>query len=171
MSRPTSVSSNLSDVVERKLSRDEELSALDAIAAIVNRSTDLNEILNSTLATMLRVTETDAGGIFVLDEETEELRLVAHSGLSPEFIQQIRESKIDQGSLFGRMVQERDPIVVEGIAREPGLSGLAGEGLQALVGVPLRLRETLLGMMILASYSHTDLPLRMWRSSPALAIK
>ncbi len=79
MSQPTPVSSNLKDIVERKLSRDGELSALGAIAAIVNRSTDLNEILNNALAATFKVTKTDAGGIFVLDEETKELRLVAHS--------------------------------------------------------------------------------------------
>ena len=153
MGQPAPVSSNLSDIVERKQSRDEELSALDAIAAIVNRSTDLEEILNNVLATALEVTETDAGGIFVLGEETEELRLVAHSCLSPEFTQQIRESKSDQGGLFGRVVQKGGPIVVEDIAREPGLSGLVGEGHQALVGVPLSLREAVLGMMIVVSYS------------------
>lgn len=153
MSRPAPVSSKLSDVVEWKHSRDEELFALGAIAALVNRSTDLEEILNNTLATVLKVTETDAGGIFVLDEETEELRLVAHSGLSPEFAQQVRESKSAQGGLFRRMVQKGGPIVVEDITREPGLGDSADEGHQALVGVPLRLRETLLGMMIVASHS------------------
>jgi GAF domain-containing protein len=153
MSQPAPVSSNLKDIVERKLSRDGELSALGAIAAIVNRSTDLNEILNNALAATFKVTETDAGGIFVLDEGTKELRLVAHSGLSPEFTQRIRESKSDQGGLFGRVVQKRGPTVVEDIAREPGLSDLVGEEHQALVGVPLSLREALLGIMLVASHS------------------
>jgi GAF domain-containing protein len=153
MSQPAPVSSNLGDIVERKLSRDEQLSALDAIAAIVNRSTDLNEILNSALPTALKVTETDAGGIFVLDEETKELRLVAHSGLSPEFTQRIRESKSDQGGLFGQVVQKGGPIIVEDIARESGLGDLVGEEHRALVGVPLSLREAVLGVMIVASHS------------------
>ncbi|TEU14490.1 MAG: GAF domain-containing protein [Anaerolineales bacterium] len=153
MSQPTPVSSNLSGIVERKPSRDEELIALDAIAALVNRSADLEEILNNALATVLKVTETDAGGIFVLDEETKELRLVAHSGLSPKFTQRIRESQSNQGGLFGRVVQKGGPIVVEDIAMEPGLSDLVGKEHQALVGVPLSLREALLGMMIVASHS------------------
>jgi len=151
MSQPAPVSSNVSDIPEQ--SRDEELSALEAITAIVNRSTDLEEILNNVLATALEVTETDAGGVFVLDEETKDLRLVAHSGLSSEFTQRIRKSKGDQSSLFGRVVQKGGAIVVEDIAEEPGLSGLASERYQALVGVPLSLREALLGMMIVASHS------------------
>ena len=153
MSQTAPVSSNLRDIVERKQLRDEELSALDAIAALVNRSTDLEEILNNALGTVLRVTETDAGGIFVLDEETKALRLVAHSDLSPELTQRIRESKSDRDGLFGRVVQEGGPIVVEDMAREPELSGLVGEGHKALVGVPLSLREAVLGMMIVASHS------------------
>jgi len=52
MSQTAPVSSNLSDIVERKQLRDEELSALDAIAALVNRSTDLEEILNNALVTV-----------------------------------------------------------------------------------------------------------------------
>jgi GAF domain-containing protein len=153
MSQPAPVSSNLSDMVERKQSRDEELSALDAIAATVNRSTDLKEILNNALATALKVTETDAGGIFVLDEETKALCLVAHSGLSLEFTQRIRDSQNDQDGLFGRVVQKGGPVVVEDIAREPGLGNLAGEEHQALVGVPLSLGEALLGMMIVVGHS------------------
>jgi GAF domain-containing protein len=153
MRQPAPVSGNLSDIVERKLSRDEELSALDAIAALVNRSADLNEILNNALATMLKVTGTDGGGIFVLDEETKDLRLVVHSDLSPEFTQRIRESQGDQDSLFGRVVQESGPVVVEDIAREPGLGGLVGEEYQALVGLPLSLREAVIGMIIMVSHS------------------
>ncbi|MDH4136232.1 MAG: GAF domain-containing protein, partial [Anaerolineae bacterium] len=135
MSQPAPVSSNLSGIVEWKPSRDEELTALDAIAALVNRSSDLDEILNNSLATALKVTETDVGGIFVLDEETKELRLVAHSGLSPKFTQRIRESQSNQAGLFGRVVQKGGPIVVEDIAMEPRLSDLVGKEHQALVGV------------------------------------
>jgi len=153
MSQPAPVSSNSSDMVERKPSRDEKLSALNAIAAMVNRSTDLSEILNNALVTVLKVTETDAGGIFVLDEEKKALRPVAHSGLSLEFTQRIRESQSDQGGPFGRVVQKGGPIVVEDIAREPGLSDLAGEEHRALAGVPLSLREALFGMMIVTSHS------------------
>jgi len=153
MNQPAPVSSHLSDIGEREQSRDKELSAFNAIAAIVNRSTDLEEILNNALATVLKVTETDAGGIFVLDEEMQELRLVAQSGHSPEFAQRIRESESDQSGLFGRMVQKGDPILVEDIAREPGFSGLMGEGHQAFVGIPLSLREAVLGVMIVASHS------------------
>ena len=153
MSQPAPVSSDCSDIVERKLSREEELSALDAIAAVVNRATDLNEILNNALAAALKVTEADAGGIFVLDEEKKSLRLVAHSGFSPEFTQRIRESQSDQGGLFGRVVQKVGPIVVTDIAMEPGLSDLVGREHQSLIGVPLSLGEALLGMMIVASHS------------------
>jgi len=153
MSQPAPVFSNLSDIFERKRSRDEELSALDAIAALVNRSTDMEEILNNALARALKVTEADAGGIFVLDEETKALRLAAHSGLSPEFTQRIRESQSEQDGLFGRVLQKGGPIVVEDVAREPGLGDLVSEEHQALVGVPLSLGEALLGMMIVASHS------------------
>lgn len=153
MSQPAPVSSNLSGIAEQKQSFDRELSALDAMAAIVNQSTDLDEILNNALLAALKVTETDAGGIFVLDEETKELRLVAHSGLSPEFTQRVRESQSDQGGLFERAVQEGSPIVIEDIVREPGLGDLVGEEHRALVGVPLNLRAALLGIMIVASHS------------------
>jgi GAF domain-containing protein len=153
MSQPIPVSDNLGGVVERELSRDEKLFALGAIAAMVNRSTDLDEILNSVLVTVLKVTEMDAGGIFVLDEETEESRLVASSDLSPEFAQRIREWQSDQSSLFGQVIQQGDLVVVENVAREPGLGDLVGEGYQALVAVPFSLGAALFGAMILASHS------------------
>ncbi len=152
MSQPAPVSSSLSDAVGQREPY-QKLSALGTIAALVNRSTDLEEILNNALATALKATEVDAGGIFVLDEETGELRLAAHSDLSPEFAQRIKESQRDRDGLFGRVVQEKGSVVVEDLAREPGLGNLTGGEYQAFVGLPLQLGETLLGMMVVVNRS------------------
>jgi GAF domain-containing protein len=153
MSQLAPASSNLIGIGEWKQLHGKELSALDTISAIVNRSTDLKEVLNNALATVLKVTEMDGGGIFVLDKEAKEVRRVAYSGLLPEFTQRVGESKGDQRSLFERVVQEGGPIVVEDMAREPGLGGIVGKGCQSLVGVPISLGETVLGMLIVASLS------------------
>lgn len=149
MSQQVSVSGHPCEM-ERNTPGDEKLSALEAIAATVNRSIDLEEILNNALATVLRVVGMDAGGIYVLDEETKEWRLMTQRGLSPELTQQFGES-------FGHMLQKGVPVVMEDTVGAPGraplLRWLAREGHRAFAAIPLRLRETLLGMMIVASRS------------------
>ncbi len=87
---------------ERKTARDAlvarniELEVLNAISIAITSSLDLDAILDHTLEAVLRVTGlTPSGGIFLVDEDLKELRLVAHRGLSPEFVE--AEQRIKMG--------------------------------------------------------------------------
>ena len=66
--------------------RSAELAALTAIAAQVNCTQDLDEILSGALETTLEVVGEDSGEIFLVDDETGELILHTHQGLSEAFV-------------------------------------------------------------------------------------
>ncbi|NIV33561.1 MAG: hypothetical protein GWN58_30170, partial [Anaerolineae bacterium] len=59
--------------------RTAELAALTSIAAQVNCTQDLDEILAGALQTTLEVIGEDSGEIFLIDEETGDLQLHTHS--------------------------------------------------------------------------------------------
>jgi len=65
--------------------RNEELAVLNAIAAVVSRSLDLDQILSDALDKVLRLDalKAEAGAmIFLLNEQTTELSLAVHRGVS-----------------------------------------------------------------------------------------
>ncbi|NIN98774.1 MAG: GAF domain-containing protein, partial [Anaerolineae bacterium] len=97
--------------------RTKELAALNAIAGVVSRSLDLQEILNNALDKTLEVMEIEAGGIYLLDEEVGMLNVVTQRGFSPELVTEIDGLKVGEG-LSGRVVQSGQPLVVKDLAAD-----------------------------------------------------
>jgi signal transduction protein with GAF and PtsI domain len=99
-------------------SRGTELAALTTIAAQVNCTQDLDEILSAALVTTLEVVGECSGEIFLLDEETDELVLRTHQGLSDAFVAE--EGRIDSNEcLCGQAVRELSPLVLSDLADHP----------------------------------------------------
>ena len=69
-----------------------------------------------------------------------------YSGVSPDFVEEMMRW---DGSLAGRVLRGGEPIVVEDISKEPGLTRVAanGEGLCSYIGVPLKSNGKVLGVM------------------------
>ncbi|WP_054864282.1 hypothetical protein [Methanosarcina barkeri] len=50
---------------------------------------NLQTMLNQILDTCLKIEEIDAAGIYLKDELLDQINLVAHRGLSPEFVKSV----------------------------------------------------------------------------------
>lgn len=134
--------------------RSAELTALTAIAAQVNCTQDLDEILSGALETTLQVVGVDAGEIFLIDEETGELILHAQQGLSQEFVTD--EAVIGPGEcLCGLSAQSQQPVVAVDIAAHPARSRptCLREGFRSLLCLPLLARGQVLGLLNVQSRS------------------
>ena len=98
---------------ERELERtNRDLSALNAITAVVSRSLDMTEVLNSTLDRALQVMHLNGGtrgGIFLVDESLGELHLLAVRGLPAEFIERETTVSVDK-CLCGQVVATGETI-------------------------------------------------------------
>jgi signal transduction histidine kinase len=128
--------------------RSAELSALTTIAAQVNCTQDLDEILSSALETTLGVVGVDAGEIFLIDEGTGALILHAQRGLSDLFVTD--EAVIGPGEcLCGLSTESQQPVVAVDIATHPARSRLAclREGFRSLLCLPLLARGQVLGLL------------------------
>jgi signal transduction histidine kinase len=126
--------------------RSQELSALNAIASTASQSLDLDEILKATLDKVLETIGGEAGAIYLLDQGNNSLVAKVYRGVSPEFVEE--RMRWDEG-LARRGLRSGEPIVVEDISKEPGLTRMAArrEGLRSYVGVPLKSKDKVLGMM------------------------
>ena len=73
-----------------------ELAALNAIAATVSGSLELNALLADTLTKVLEVMQLPAGWIFLRDGDSDNLVLTIERGLSPQFA--LEEATLPLGS-------------------------------------------------------------------------
>lgn len=85
--------------------RNKELSSLYIIASILNKSLNLKELLDEALSATLKIFETEAGVIHVLDPDGTSLVPVASRGFSAE-IQDVAFRKKDEQTLLSQVIQK-----------------------------------------------------------------
>ncbi|MFN3477644.1 MAG: GAF domain-containing protein, partial [Candidatus Methylomirabilales bacterium] len=137
------------------LRRNEELSALYAIALTVSRSLKLEEILNGALAKVLEVMKLRAGWIFLQDGREGHLTLAAQKGLSAEFAKEEAERELGE-CICREVMASGEARVLDDILRCPRLSRevLEREGLSAHASVPLKAKEKVLGIINVACHDE-----------------
>ncbi len=137
--------------------RSDELAALTSIAAQVNCTQDLDEILSGALQTALEVIGEEAGEIFLLDEETDTLALHTYQGLSDRFVAE--EATIGaQECLCGQAIEARRASAVADIANHPGRTRRAclRENLNSCIRMPLMARGEVLGLLNIQSRERRE---------------
>jgi PAS domain S-box-containing protein len=129
-----------------------ELSALNAVAAIVTESLDVDEILNRAMDEALRLVGVEAAAMFLLDAKAGELVMTAHRGVSQEMVKAASRIKLGEG-LGGRVAQTGKPIVIGSASEYSGALKVfyEKERLQAGASVPLVGSTGVIGVMSLAT--------------------
>jgi PAS domain S-box-containing protein len=137
--------------------RSAELAALTSIAAQVNCTQDLDEILSGALNTTLQVIGEDSGEIFLIDEETQDLVLHTHQGLSDGFVGEEAVVGADE-CLCGLALRANRPLAISDIANHPDRKRTAcvREGFHSCVRLPLRARGEVLGLLNIQSRNHRE---------------
>ncbi|HSJ56760.1 MAG TPA: ATP-binding protein [Anaerolineae bacterium] len=138
--------------------RSDELSALTSIAAQVNCTQDLDEILAGALETTLNVVGEESGEIFLLDEETGDLVLHTHRGVSAAFAAE--ESIIPPGAcLCGQAVAAGRLLSTADLANDPVRTRGAclREGFATCVRLPLMARGEALGLLTVQSRAQREI--------------
>jgi signal transduction histidine kinase len=128
------------------------LQAINTVSSIVTESLELEQILKDALDKVLEVTGLDAGLIFLLDKQSQELILTAYRGVSKESAAGVDRLKLGEG-FCGRVAQSGEPMVVQNSSRDPRLTRLAvwREGLQAQIIVPLKSKGEVQGVLAVAT--------------------
>jgi len=135
--------------------RSAELAALTTIAAQVNCTQDLDEILSAALQTSLEVIGEQSGEIFLQDDETGEMILHTYQGLSDAFIAE--ESSVGPGEcICGRAVHSKTVILTDDLVTHPARTRQAclREGFHACIRLPLLAHGQVLGLLNIQSRSH-----------------
>jgi two-component system, sporulation sensor kinase E len=135
--------------------RSDPLSAINSVAVAIGRFASLHDMLEYALDRVLEVVETEAGGVYLLDEQREELTLVVHRGLPEALIDDIRNVKLGAG-LSGRVALTGEPIILRNLRDDPRVIHQAAreEGLRGFAAMPLRSNFKTYGTLNI--HTHAD---------------
>jgi signal transduction histidine kinase len=160
---------NLKDSYEtletRVAQRTQELTALNSVAAVVNRSLDLEKILPDALTKTIEVLDMEAGAVFRLDPDTGSLILVDQQGLSPEMTEIIRNLSVES-SIIAEVLDTRRPAarLVKDYPPSPLKDVMIRDNLVTVVSIPLVAHDTVLGAINVTGRTL------IWPTPEALAV-
>lgn len=117
-------------------------------------TTDIKELFQQLLELVTQVKGINCGALYLVDESTGDLNLVAHNGLSFKFVNSIRQYPAN--SLHARILKTEYPIykLYYEINSMTHGKDLAFEGLEATAILPLKHEGTVVAVFMLAS--HTE---------------
>jgi len=129
-----------------------QLRAIHAVTAIVTGSLELEQILNDALDKVLEVMGLEAGLMFFLDKQAQELVLAACRGVSEESAAELDRLRLGEG-FCGRVAQSGELMVVQDSSRDPRLTrpSVRREGLRAQIVVPLKSKGKVQGVLAVAT--------------------
>jgi PAS domain S-box-containing protein len=150
--------------LEQKVAdRTKELATLNAIAEVVSRSLDLDEILSDALDETLALLDVEAGAILLIEPKGKYLVPHVTRGLSDEFLRSVPRLRLDEG-IAGQAVSRRRPIALNVDDYAKGDFGgsvvptVLQQGFYALASAPLVHTGTVLGVMNLATRRERAFP-------------
>ena len=131
--------------------RAEELAALNAVAARLGQSLELEEVLDVAMEEVTRVLGVEASAVSLVDEEEDVLILKAQRGLRHSHV----GMRVPLGEgLSGIVIRSGKPLVTGDVSQDPRLAvpAFAREGIQAMALVPMHSRGQVVG--VLSAMSH-----------------
>jgi len=130
-----------------------ELQALSEVSQAVNSTLDLGTVLTTIVSQAVELSRTDAGAIYVFDEEREEFRLRATYGMSEAMIIAISGQHIGlgDGNNIAIATTQRKPLQVEDARDEPVSvvnDIVLREGYQSMLFIPLLRPDHVVGALV-----------------------
>ena len=160
---------NLKDLYEnletRVAQRTQELTALNSVAEVVSRSLDLEQILRDGLTKTIEVLDMDAGAVFRIQPDSQDLILVDQQGLSVEMTALVSGITVESSIIAEVLATQRPAArLVKDYPEGPLKAVMERDHLVTVVSIPLMAHETVLGAINVTSRSL------IWPTSEALAV-
>ncbi len=150
--------------------RSEDLTLLNDFASTLTASLELDEILNKTLALVMKYMKVEAGEIFLVEDDKQTLRLVLHRGQAAEAFWTRNRFKINEGSI-GIVAKTGEPIISHDLAHDMRFlrDAVVKAGFRQIACIPLKTSENLVGVMTVATRNETPIDERDIRMLNAVA--
>jgi signal transduction histidine kinase/CheY-like chemotaxis protein len=139
----------------------EELRALGEVTQAVNSTIDLETVLTTIVAKATQLSSTEAGAIYVFDDDNQEFRLRATYGLDDTIVAELRQSHIHIGeTAISRAIENHIPIQIPDIQNDPSatIDVIIRAGFRALLIVPLLGANRLVGAFVIRRKRPGEFP-------------
>jgi signal transduction histidine kinase len=129
-----------------------ESRALGEVGQAINSSLELDTVLSTIVAKAVELSATDAGAIYVFDNQSEEFHLSATYGMPEEIVAEIRGRHLrEQDFRFDGQEQQKGTVQVPDLRSEkssPVNDIVIRAGYRALLIVPLLRSERVVGVLV-----------------------
>jgi Nif-specific regulatory protein len=125
------------------------LSALLEVSKVLNSSFDLEKNLSKTMRVLGDFLEMERGSVFLLDQNSRELKIVAAHGLTKEQIEK-GKYRIGEG-IVGRVIEKGTPLVIPNVGEEPLFLNKTGSRIRksgiSFLCVPISFKGSVIGVL------------------------
>jgi two-component system, NtrC family, sensor kinase len=147
----------------RELSQSvEELRALGEVSQAVNSTVNLETVLNTIVAKATQLSGTEAGAIYVFDNDAQEFHLHATYGMDDAIIAEIKDRHLHIGeTAIGEAAEQRISIQIPDIQEDPNspvLDVIVRAGFRALLIVPLLSADRTVGALVVRRKRPGEFP-------------
>jgi PAS domain S-box-containing protein len=146
----------LRDVTERKRAEAAEreqrtlVETLDNVAAMINSSLELDEVLGLILDAVARIVPYDGANIMLFAEHSGEIKQVRGRYARADIAQQLRAAELDANKLplLSQMMSTQQPLIIPDAQHYPGWVTMPGvEWIESYMGAPIISRGETIGFI------------------------
>ncbi len=127
------------------------------LAAKINSTLEINQILNDLTVEICEKLDLRGAVIRLLDEERDEMKLVASHGLSEDFLEKGRTTTIETAQL----ALKGETLIISDSAKDNRIAfkeAMQTEGLVSMIVTPITAREKVIGVLRLYSETEREFP-------------
>lgn len=155
--RPVCLQGVMFDITDRK-EAENLLRVQRDIGIALGSASDLDAATKATLEGLTEIEDIDCGAVYLTDKLNGGFNIIAHKGLSPQFVKQF--SRYAPDSSRARLVSKGEPFYGLRSAIPTG-EPEPPEGIRFLALVPLRYRNEVVGVLALGSHSRDDISVKV----------
>lgn len=139
----------LTQEVKRRV---DQLAAINTVAAMVSQSLDLDVTLHTALDVVLQIVKADAGGISLIDEETQEVVIRAQRGWTRDLEKRPMRIPITKG-MSGQVLRSNQPIIDNDLdgSEDLAIPSFMEEDFRSIVMAPMHARGKIIGILSIMS--------------------
>jgi len=139
--------------------RADELAMINLLVTTINRTLDLQEVLDTSLREVMKAVQWDVGAIYMWDERTEALNMVSYRGLTEHVVRKNISYRLGEG-FVGTSAETREIVISTPPDSTVSHDSSAAPGWPYLqISIPLvSVPGLLLGTLIMGSHEVRDVP-------------
>jgi len=140
----------------------EALRALGEVSQAVNSTLDLETVLSTIVANAVQLSDTEAGAIYVFDDQQREFRLRATYGMDQELIDTLGRQRIGvDETTVAQALAQREPVQIADLKQGPSSALyeiILRAGFRAVLVAPLLRGEEIVGLLVVRPSYARHLP-------------